>query len=76
VAVLPFTQRSLGYVTIPPYSPNGASVSLNCSIYYTFLCELRRMPKRRSSPPALCIAPVLYSRLSYVECRRFIAQHT
>jgi hypothetical protein len=49
VAVLPFTQRSLGYVTIPPYSPNGASVSLNCSIYYTFLCELRRTPCMRTS---------------------------
>ena len=29
-----------------------------------------------SSPPALCIAQVLHSRLSYVECRRFIAWHT
>src|SRR5215207_9393794 len=29
-----------------------------------------------SSPPALCIALVLYSRLSYVESRTLIARHT
>src|SRR5215211_4961158 len=34
----------LGYVTIAPYSPNLASISLNCSIYYNFLCELLRTP--------------------------------
>ena len=49
MAVLPFTQRSLGYVMIAPYSPNWASVSLNCSIYYNFLCELHRPPTTRSS---------------------------
>src|SRR5215207_4224457 len=32
---------------IAPYSPNLASVSLNCSIYYNFLCELRRIPLQR-----------------------------
>ena len=31
------------------YSCEGAGASLNCSIYYEFLCELPRMPKRRSS---------------------------
>src|SRR5215210_6901311 len=32
---------------IAPYSPNWASVSLNCSIFYNFLCELRRTPCMR-----------------------------
>jgi hypothetical protein len=40
---------SLGYVTIAPYSPNWASASLNCSIYYNFLRELPRTPSIRSS---------------------------
>src|SRR5215217_9424467 len=42
------------------------------SVYANFgeLCkveiQLRRIPISRSSPTASCIAPVLYSRLSYV----------
>jgi hypothetical protein len=32
-------------------------------------CELRLLGILRSSPPALCIRPLIYSRLSYVECR-------
>jgi hypothetical protein len=40
---------SLGYVTIAPYSPNWASASLNCSIYYNFLRELPRTPFSRTS---------------------------
>jgi len=54
--------------------PGGYSLQAN--FLELRVCELRRIPKRRSSPPALCIAPALYSRLSYVERRRFIAQHT
>src|SRR5215207_7397549 len=38
-----------GHVTIAPYSPKKGSASLNCSIYYNFPRELRRIPKRRSS---------------------------
>src|SRR5215204_1169814 len=37
---------------IAPYSPNLASVSLNCSIYYTFFCALRRTPCMRTSQNA------------------------
>jgi hypothetical protein len=33
---------------IAPYSPNLASVSLNCSIYYNFLCELPSDESERS----------------------------
>jgi hypothetical protein len=46
VAVLRLTRRSVGHghVTIAPYSPNCASASLNCSIYYNFLRELPRIP--------------------------------
>src|ERR687893_1444562 len=40
---------SWGYVMIAPYSPNWASVSLNCSIYYNLLCELPSRPKSGSS---------------------------
>jgi hypothetical protein len=39
-------------------------------------CELRLALILGSPLPALCIAPVLYSGVSYVECRRFIASHT
>jgi hypothetical protein len=50
VAVLcAFTQRYLGYVMIALYSPSSASVSLNCSIYYNFLCELPRIHLKRTS---------------------------
>jgi sugar lactone lactonase YvrE len=52
-----------GFVGDPgpnPYSPNG----------------VRRRRILGSSPPALCIAPVLCSIASYVEYRRFVAQHT
>ena len=35
VAVLRLYAVVCGYVTITPYSPNRASVSLNCSIYST-----------------------------------------
>jgi hypothetical protein len=53
VAVLcAFTQRYLGYVMIALYSPSSASVSLNCSIYYNFLCELPRIHLKRTSENA------------------------
>jgi hypothetical protein len=42
VAVLRLHVASTGHVTTAAYSCERASVSLNCSIYYNFLCELRR----------------------------------
>jgi hypothetical protein len=43
---------------------------------YRYFTEVRLTAILGSSPPALWIAPVLYSRLSYVECGGFIARHT
>src|SRR5215210_2538213 len=45
----------LSYVTIAPYSSMGVGASLNYSIYYNFLCELRRTPSTRSSGRSLYI---------------------
>jgi hypothetical protein len=44
--------------------------------YLGLFTQVRGTEILGSSPPALCIAPVLYSRLSYVEDRGFIAWHT
>src|SRR5215211_5952539 len=49
VAVLRLHAAGSWLRDIAPYSPNWASVSLNCSIYYNFLCELPRTPARRTS---------------------------
>ena len=49
MAVLRLHMVLAGHVMKAAYSREGTGASLNCSIYYIFLCELRRRPKRRSS---------------------------
>ena len=39
----------ISHVTGETYPSIGVGASLKCSIFYNFLCELPRMPKRRSS---------------------------
>jgi hypothetical protein len=46
------------------------------SIIWLLWRDVIRVGGNSYSPPALCIAPALYSRLLYVEYRRFIARHT
>jgi hypothetical protein len=63
--------------------PEGLLGSVVCcmEVLYTDGMAARFTQRRRrgilgSSALALCIAPVLYSRWSYVECRGFIPRYT
>src|SRR5215203_3037429 len=77
-------------VLIPPSLPCPCSLvpDVTTPLYSTIVSQALRQPLRGHAvanfrecplaevPPALCIASVLFSRLSYVECRGFIACYT
>src|SRR5215208_837268 len=59
--LLPGRSLRSPHVTSTAYACERGGTSLNCSIYYNLLCELRRTPLKRSSRGELTypIAPAL-----------------
>src|SRR5215217_1574361 len=76
--LLSSTPSARSYRAYPRRGHNISESYYRSFMYDTsrFLRQLPRMPISRSSLPALCLAPVPHSRVSYVECRGFIDSHT